>query len=181
VTRKLQPKWRGPYRIIEQKGPVTFKIREISGRKEEMVHANRLKICKGEPEPWLQREDVMTRDTDESSEEQLDVSIINPVKPTAGGSCENMPVTLSDSEESTSSSSAEEPRPDNSDSESNTSIQGEEINDEEINVEPEIDQEGRNENAEGINLADSRTVETADRPRRNVRRPRRLDDFYSDF
>ena len=44
VTRKLQPKWREPYRNIEQKGPVTFRIRKINGRKEEMVHANRLKI-----------------------------------------------------------------------------------------------------------------------------------------
>ena len=62
--------------------------------------------------------------------------------------------------ESTSSLSAEEPRPDPSDSEDNASIQGEEINDEEINVEPELGQEGRNEEAEGINLNDSLTVET---------------------
>ena len=46
---------------------MTFRIREINGREEEMVHANRLKICKGEPEPWLQREDFLTTDTDEDS------------------------------------------------------------------------------------------------------------------
>ena len=44
-----------------------------------------------------------------------------------------------------------------------------------------MEQEGRNEEAEGINLNDSLTVETTDRPKRNVRRPKRLDDFYTDF
>ena len=47
LSRKLQTKWRGPYRIIEKKGPVTFKIKEIHGKKEHMVHADRLKLYKG--------------------------------------------------------------------------------------------------------------------------------------
>ena len=47
LSRKLQTKWKGPYRIIEKKGPVTFKIKEKHGKKEHMIHADRLKLYKG--------------------------------------------------------------------------------------------------------------------------------------
>lgn len=42
LAAKFQPKWKGPFRIIEKKGPVTFKIKELSGRTEHMIHAERL-------------------------------------------------------------------------------------------------------------------------------------------
>jgi len=47
LARKFLPKWKGPYRIIAKKGPVTFKIREVGGKKEQMIHAEKLKIFKG--------------------------------------------------------------------------------------------------------------------------------------
>lgn len=44
LARKLSPKWRGPYRVIEQLSPVTFRVREITGGAIATVHANRLKF-----------------------------------------------------------------------------------------------------------------------------------------
>ena len=197
ITRKLQPKWRGPYRIIEKKGPVTFKIREINGRKEEMVHANRLKICKGELEPELQRDDLaIDVDTSDAnrSQEQLDVSIIYPVQPTVRRRNEDKHVILSDSEESTSS--VVDQRADHSDSEDSiadndkSNQENEEINEEETNNQHnatdqeennEINQETLNEAAGGSNPIDSTPVGTTGRPRRNIRQPKRLDDFFLMF
>lgn len=43
LARKLTPKWKGPYRIVEQLSPVNFRIREIAGASTAVVHANRLK------------------------------------------------------------------------------------------------------------------------------------------
>ena len=48
LARKFLPKWKGLYRILEKKGPVTFKIKEVNGKKVQMVHADRLKLFKGE-------------------------------------------------------------------------------------------------------------------------------------
>ena len=36
-------KWEGPYRIMEQRGPLTFRILQLHGRKEARVHAQDLK------------------------------------------------------------------------------------------------------------------------------------------
>jgi transposase InsO family protein len=44
LTRKLCKHWEGPYRIIDIKGPATYKIRKVNARKEQVVHANRLKL-----------------------------------------------------------------------------------------------------------------------------------------
>lgn len=41
-SAKLTPKWTGPFEIIEQKSDVNFLIKK--GRKEIVVHANRLKL-----------------------------------------------------------------------------------------------------------------------------------------
>jgi hypothetical protein len=46
VAPKFRPKWTGPYRVIEKRGPVTYKIKETKGKKEHVVHAERLKPCK---------------------------------------------------------------------------------------------------------------------------------------
>lgn len=45
LSRKLRKPWVGPFRIIEKKGPVTFKIRRLNTRKDRVVHANKLKLC----------------------------------------------------------------------------------------------------------------------------------------
>ena len=46
VSRKLQPLYRGPYRIINKTGPVNVTISEIYGPQKNMVvHVNRIKAC----------------------------------------------------------------------------------------------------------------------------------------
>lgn len=47
LTKKLGGYWIGPYRILEQKGPVTYKIRQLGSRKDSVVHVNRLKPFRG--------------------------------------------------------------------------------------------------------------------------------------
>ncbi|KAG5877290.1 hypothetical protein JTB14_036359 [Gonioctena quinquepunctata] len=44
LTSKLAKKWIGPYRITHLRG-VNARIEEIHGRKEQLVHVNRLKRC----------------------------------------------------------------------------------------------------------------------------------------
>ena len=44
VAKKFQNKYTGPYRIIEKKGPVTFKIKKLGATSEKMAHAERLKL-----------------------------------------------------------------------------------------------------------------------------------------
>ena len=43
LATKFLPKWTGPYRVIARMGPVNYKIMEIGSRKEQVVHAARLK------------------------------------------------------------------------------------------------------------------------------------------
>lgn len=43
VTRKFGQLWDGPYRIIEQKGPVDFTIRHVYSKKIQIVNVNRIK------------------------------------------------------------------------------------------------------------------------------------------
>lgn len=50
LPKKLTKPWIGPYRIIEVKGPVTYKIRELNKRKDLVVHVNRLKPYLGNAE-----------------------------------------------------------------------------------------------------------------------------------
>lgn len=43
---KLAPKWQGPYRVVEQVGPVNYKVvLENSGKDLKVVHISRLKPC----------------------------------------------------------------------------------------------------------------------------------------
>ena len=78
MARKFYSKWSGPYRIIEKRGPVTFKIKEVNGKKEHMVHADRLKPCKGYlPEKTLKdSQDENEEDTevidDETKQDEID-------------------------------------------------------------------------------------------------------------
>lgn len=57
LSKKLARPWSGPYRVIEIKGPVTYKIRKLNTRK--VVHINRLKPCTGEfDEPSLRETNI---------------------------------------------------------------------------------------------------------------------------
>lgn len=46
ISKKIAKPWIGPYRIIEIKGPVNYRIKELGSRKELIVHVNRLKLYK---------------------------------------------------------------------------------------------------------------------------------------
>lgn len=48
LPRTFQAKYSGPYRIIEILGPVTYRIYEIYGSHQQIVHADRLKPFAGE-------------------------------------------------------------------------------------------------------------------------------------
>lgn len=45
MSRKLAPKWSGPFRVIEKLSEVTFKIHDVSRGEDKVVHANRLKLA----------------------------------------------------------------------------------------------------------------------------------------
>ena len=45
-TAKLAPKWQGPYRIVEQLGPLNYRaVKEDTGEDMRVVHVSRLKAC----------------------------------------------------------------------------------------------------------------------------------------
>ena len=46
LAKQFRTKWTGPYRVLEKRGPVTYRIKELHGKTEHMVHAERLKPCK---------------------------------------------------------------------------------------------------------------------------------------
>ncbi|KAG5862184.1 hypothetical protein JTB14_015847 [Gonioctena quinquepunctata] len=60
VIGKLAKKWIGPYRITHLRG-VNARIEEIHGRKEQLVHVNRLKRCLATEDPRDQLGNVVTR------------------------------------------------------------------------------------------------------------------------
>lgn len=43
LTKKLAPKWVGPYRIIERLSSVTVRVRDIKTREKKVIHVNRLR------------------------------------------------------------------------------------------------------------------------------------------
>lgn len=48
-TRKFSSFWRGPYTIIDKVSAVNFKIQLIGGQQKQVVHRNRLKLCRTDP------------------------------------------------------------------------------------------------------------------------------------
>ena len=73
LGRKLREKYEGPYRIIEQLSPTTFRIEALYGRKSQITHCNRFKIAKGSEELETPFEELaISEESDiENSEEYL--------------------------------------------------------------------------------------------------------------
>ena len=55
LSRKLSSLWRGPYTVLDKVTNVNYKIQLIGSTKCQIVHANRLKLYYGHPEPGLQQ------------------------------------------------------------------------------------------------------------------------------
>lgn len=43
LARKLQAKWRGPFRVVERLSTVTFRVKKTRTGEQKVVHANRLR------------------------------------------------------------------------------------------------------------------------------------------
>lgn len=43
LARKLQAKWRGPFRVVERLSTVTFRVKDLRTGQQNVVHANRLR------------------------------------------------------------------------------------------------------------------------------------------
>jgi hypothetical protein len=82
VAPKFRPKWTGPYRVLEKRGPVTYKIKETKGKKEHVVHAERLKPCKSDQTVTpinikINKENVESDPSDEEYNQQNIEEFIN--------------------------------------------------------------------------------------------------------
>ncbi|EFA02759.2 hypothetical protein TcasGA2_TC008492, partial [Tribolium castaneum] len=64
LASKFYPKWTGPFRIIAQTCPVNYKIKEIGGVKELLVHADRMK-------PWKTNQQELQRNQQEETPIQV--------------------------------------------------------------------------------------------------------------
>lgn len=53
LAKKLAPKWKGPFRVVEKLSDVTCRIRGIRMKDEKIVNVNKLKIALGEVEDEL--------------------------------------------------------------------------------------------------------------------------------
>lgn len=71
-SKKLTKTWMGPYRVIEKVGPVTYRIKRVGGRDNQVVHANRLKEYCEREEPTRQQvvHDQNDSDTDSASQDE---------------------------------------------------------------------------------------------------------------
>ncbi|KAJ8971036.1 hypothetical protein NQ314_000920 [Rhamnusium bicolor] len=65
LSRKLVKPWKGPYRVTDVGGPVTYKIRKVGSREEQVVHINRLK-------KFYQKGSISSEENTESDEEKND-------------------------------------------------------------------------------------------------------------
>ncbi|XP_074040987.1 tropomodulin isoform X2 [Leptinotarsa decemlineata] len=80
TSKKLSKPWIGPYRIMTRIGPVTYELRKVGTRQNQIVHVNRLKAFHGkveedpeEAETPLRRkkeERVMEEEEEEDKEEE---------------------------------------------------------------------------------------------------------------
>ena len=54
VSPKLSDKWMGPFEVLQLKSEVTYRIREVNGRRRLMlVHHDRLRPCPARPDRLL--------------------------------------------------------------------------------------------------------------------------------
>ena len=72
LSRKLSSLWQGPYTVLEKVINVNYKIQLIGSTKYQIVHANRLKLCYGHPEPGLQQISRNERNAGHSRSNQPD-------------------------------------------------------------------------------------------------------------
>ena len=75
LAPKFRNKWTGPSRITQKLGPVTFRVKQMHGKKEQVLHADRLKICKGlegRTKNFKQRREVS--DSEDELEENEDIT-----------------------------------------------------------------------------------------------------------
>ncbi|KAE8739346.1 hypothetical protein FOCC_FOCC015160 [Frankliniella occidentalis] len=47
VSRKFRKRYSGPWRLEEKRSPTTWRLKRVYGRKERVVHSDRLKIARG--------------------------------------------------------------------------------------------------------------------------------------
>lgn len=86
---KLAPKWQGPYRVVQQVGPVNYKVvLEASGRDLKVVHISHLKPCYPNAQNLQEQErqrvlEIFNEDSDE--EEFLGFSDTACPAPSGGG------------------------------------------------------------------------------------------------
>lgn len=82
LARKLTPKWKGPYRIVDQLSAVNFRIREIAGPATSVVHANRLKPA---PAYSALSETAASREKEGEDDLRANPAIVNsPAMPQGG-------------------------------------------------------------------------------------------------
>ncbi|KAJ8964761.1 hypothetical protein NQ314_004652 [Rhamnusium bicolor] len=65
LSRKLVKPWKGPYRVTDVVGPVTYKIRKVGSREEQVVHINRLKT-------FYQKGSISSEEDTEADDEKND-------------------------------------------------------------------------------------------------------------
>ncbi|KAJ8931573.1 hypothetical protein NQ314_015485 [Rhamnusium bicolor] len=65
LSRKLVKPWKGPYRVTDVVGPVTYKIWKVGSREEQVVHINRSK-------KFYQKGSISSEEDTESDEEKND-------------------------------------------------------------------------------------------------------------
>jgi len=51
-TNKLTVKWRGPYKVVDKKGPVNYRV-EVKNGMQKVYHVNMLKEFVRRDELWL--------------------------------------------------------------------------------------------------------------------------------
>lgn len=73
LTKKLSQLWSGPYRIIQCRSPVIFRIKDIYGKAgTQLIHANRLKLCN-----FAEEVEAMEHPEEVESEGEEDLGFVN--------------------------------------------------------------------------------------------------------
>ena len=72
LSKNLSSLWRGPYTVLDKVTNVNYKVQLIGSTKCQIVHANRLKLCYGHPEPELHQISGNERNAGHSRSSQPD-------------------------------------------------------------------------------------------------------------